>query len=161
VTRLRTISLADVRTARGLSLLEMLLVIALIAVAGVLAAAVMTGGIDGMRLRTSGKQIAAQLRNARTQAITSGTTQRFTIDPVGHRWQGAGTQHGEIPAKLAVRFTGARQLQTSQGEGVIQFFEDGASTGGRIELQAGTATWRIDVAWITGQVRSGPLREAQ
>ncbi|RBK81763.1 type II secretion system protein GspH, partial [Xanthomonas oryzae pv. oryzae] len=37
---------------RGTSLLEMLLVIALIAMAGVLAAAALNGGIDGMRLRT-------------------------------------------------------------------------------------------------------------
>ncbi len=38
------------------------------------------------------------------------------------------------------------------------FFPDGASTGGRIDLQVKDARWRVDVGWITGEVRSGPLR---
>ena len=39
------------------------------------------------------------------------------------------------------------------------FFPDGASTGGRVQLQAPRSAWRIDVAWITGEVKAGPLRE--
>ncbi|HET6783683.1 MAG TPA: prepilin-type N-terminal cleavage/methylation domain-containing protein, partial [Pseudoxanthomonas sp.] len=60
------------RRPRGVSLLEMLLVVALIAIAGMLAAMVLTGGLDGMRLRSSSKEIAAQLRYARAQAIATG-----------------------------------------------------------------------------------------
>lgn len=147
------------RRIRGVTLLEMLLVIALIAVAGLLAAGVLTGGIDGMRLRSSAKQIASQLRFTRTQALASGQPQRFTLDPVRRRWQAPSGHHGDIPPGLDIRFTGARQAQRREQEGAIMFFPEGGATGGRIELQARQATWRIDVSWVTGEVTAGPLRE--
>jgi general secretion pathway protein H len=141
------------RKPRGVSLLEMLLVVALIAIAGMLAAMVLTGGLDGMRLRSSAKEIAAQLRYARAQAIATGAPQRFVIDPTRHQWQGPNQRHGDIASSLGVRFTGAREAQARAGEGGILFFPDGASTGGRVELSAKQAAWRIDVAWLTGEVK--------
>ena len=35
----------------------------------------------------------------------------------------------------------------------MQFFADGAATGGRIRIGYRTAAWQIDVAWLTGEVR--------
>ncbi|QHQ29387.1 general secretion pathway protein GspH [Xanthomonas albilineans] len=140
---------------RGVSLLEMLLVIGLIAMAAVLAASVLSGGIDGMRLRSAAKEIAAQLRYTRAQAIATGQPQRFLIDPQMHTWQAPNGRHGEIPPSLTVRFSGARQAQQREGQGAIAFFEDGAATGGRIELQARQTLWRIDVSWLTGAVKVG------
>ena len=137
------------------------MVIALIAVAGVLAAAVLGGGIEGMRLRSAGKQIADELRQVRTHAIASGAPQRFEIDPMAHRWNTSLGHSGKIPASLRVQFTGAREVQASPGRGVIQFFPDGASSGGRIELFAKQARWRVDVAWITGEVRGGRIGDAR
>ena len=142
----------------GVSLLEMLLVVALIAAASVLAAAAFSGGVGGMQLRSAAKEIAAQLRYTRTQAITSGAPQRFVIDPQAHTWQAPNGRSGEIPPDLRVVFIGARQLQPSPGEGAIMFFADGASTGGRVQVSLKNAAWNIDVAWLTGQVK---LRRAE
>ncbi|MET0809007.1 MAG: GspH/FimT family pseudopilin [Pseudoxanthomonas sp.] len=139
--------------AHGFTLIEILVVLALIAFATTLAAVAFSGGMDGMRLRSSSKEIAAQLRYARTLAIATGTPQRFSIDPAGHRWQGARQRHGRIPESLSVEFTGARQAGVRGGEGGILFFADGASTGGRIQLQVKRAAWRIDVGWLTGEVK--------
>ncbi|KRG69653.1 type II secretion system protein XpsH [Pseudoxanthomonas dokdonensis] len=140
------------RAAQGVTLLEMLLVIALIALVGTLSAVVLTGGLSGMQLRSQAKQLAAQLRYTRTQAMARGESQQFVIQPDAHRWQAAADHHGEIPQALAIRFTGARQAQPAKGQGAIVFFSDGGSTGGRIELQDKRAVWRIDVAWLTGEV---------
>lgn len=150
---LRQTAAGSLRQPRGVSLLEMLLVVALIAVAGMLAAMVLSGGLDDMRLRSSSKQIAAQLRYARAQAIATGQPQRFVIDPARHHWQGPNQRQGNIPPSLRVEFTGAREAQARAGEGGILFFADGASTGGRVQLSADKATRRIDVAWLTGEVR--------
>ena len=150
---LRQPPVGSLRKPQGVSLLEMLLVVALIAIAGMLAAMVLTGGLDGMRLRSSSKEIAAQLRYARAQAIATGEPQRFVIDPARHHWQGPNQRQGSIPSSLGVAFTGAREAQARAGEGGILFFPDGASTGGRVQLSAKKATWRIDVAWLTGEVR--------
>lgn len=137
----------------GVSLLEMLLVIMVIAGISVLAAATLGGGFRGMQLRSTAKQIAAQLRYTRTQALATGQPQRFVIDPQAHTWQAPNNRSGEIPEELAVRFIGAREVQPSAGEGAIMFFSDGAATGGRIELSRERAAWRIDVTWLTGEVR--------
>ncbi|HHW4672727.1 MAG TPA: type II secretion system protein XpsH [Xylella fastidiosa subsp. pauca] len=157
--RFQTSSGASVH-AQGVSLLEMLLVIALIALISLLGVAVLSGGMDGVQLRNSGKQLAAELRYTRTVALATGTAQRFMIDPQRRRWQGPNGHQGKLPGALQIRFSGAQQLQTSSGEGVIQFYDDGASSGGRIDLEMKRAYWRIDVGWITGEVRSGPLRTA-
>lgn len=146
---------------RGVSLLEMLLVIALIAVAGVLAASVLGGGIDGLRLRASGKQLAAELRQVRTRAIASGKPQQFEIDPRTGQWSSTLGHRGTVPSQLRLAFAGAREVQPRAGRGAIRFFADGASTGGRIDLSARQAQWRIEVAWITGEVRSGRVEAAR
>ena len=72
------------RRMRGVSLLEMLLVVGLIAAASLLAAAAFTGGFAGAQLRSSAKEIAAQLRYTRTRAIATGQPQRFVIAPGRH-----------------------------------------------------------------------------
>ena len=138
--------------APGFTLLEVLVVLVIIAMATTLAAMALGGGLDGMRLRSSSKEIAAQLRYTRTQAIATGQPQRFSIDPRAHRWQGPGKRHGKIPASLGVEFTGAREVQPRAGAGGILFFPDGASTGGRIQLSVKRAALRVDVAWLTGEV---------
>jgi general secretion pathway protein H len=141
---------------RGFTLLEIILVMAIIALASVLAAAAMTGGFKGMQLKASAKEIASNLRYTRTQAIATGQPQRFVIDPAKHAWQAPNAHHGSIPDKLGIEFTGAREAQaggTSTSQGAIEFFPDGAATGGRIRLTAGTSAWDIDVAWLTGQVQ--------
>lgn len=139
-------------TLRGFTLLEIVLVVALIAAASLVAAAVLTGGVDRMRLHASAKEIAAHLRYTRTQAIATGRQQRFAIDPAAHTWEAPNGKHGKIPLKLGVRFIGAREAQARAGEGGFLFFADGASTGGRVQLTTNGAAWNIDVAWLTGDV---------
>jgi len=144
--------------ARGVSLLEMLLVIALIAAISVLALAAMSGGREGVQLRSSTKQVAAALRFTRTHAIATGQPQRFTLDPVKRTWTAPMGRKGDVPPTLSITFTGAREVQPKRGEGAIVFFPDGASTGGRVQLAARKAAWNIDVAWLTGEVK---LKRAQ
>lgn len=140
------------RPHRGFTLLETLLVVALLAVASALAAAALTGGFRGMELRSTAKEIAANLRYTRARAISTGQPQRFTIDPQARAWQAPNGRSGEIPARLSVEFTGAREVQPSEGEGAVVFFPDGAATGGRVRLGLDGAEWRVDVAWLTGEV---------
>lgn len=141
------------RATAGMTLVEMVLVIALIALVTAVTAAALTGGVAGMQLRSATKDIATALRHTRTQAIASGEPKRFELDPEAHRWQAPGGKHGEIDAAIAIAITGARQAQPSRGVGGVQFFEDGASTGGRVQLSRDSQVWNIDIAWMTGAVR--------
>lgn len=137
---------------RGFTLLEVLIVVTLIAALSLVLFGMINGGMTGLRLRAQAKELAAELRHTRAQAIATGSVQRFTIDPKARTWKGAKDHDGEIAKPLEVEFTGVRQVQAREGEGVILFFEDGASTGGRIRLSAETAAWNVDVAWLTGEV---------
>ena len=152
------------RVQRGFTLLEIVLVMAIIALASVLAAAAMGGGFRGMQLKASARQIAANLRYTRAQAIETGRPQRFTIDPARHLWQAPKAHHGDIPSKLSIEFTGAREAQSDRARsdvGAIEFFPDGAATGGRIRLGSGKAAWDIEVSWLTGQVQLQPVQEGR
>ena len=141
----------------GMSLLEMVLVIALVAVAALLTATSMGAGGEGRQLRAAVREVSTALRHARTQAIVQGNEQHFRIEPAARRWEGAKGRHGRLPDALEVRFVGAAQLQTASGTGVIAFHPDGGSSGGRIELRGPRAGWQLEVNWITGQVQGKPL----
>jgi general secretion pathway protein H len=140
------------RRGAGFTLIEMLVVITLIAALTLLTVGAMNGGIDGMRMRSAAKQLASELCFARAQAIATGTVQRFEVVPDKRTWTGAKNHDGTLPSSIDVVFTGVRQVQAKRGEGVILFFEDGASTGGRIQLRHERAVWNVDVAWLTGEV---------
>jgi general secretion pathway protein H len=138
--------------SQGFTLIEILIVVTLIAALTLVLVGAMNGGMDGLKVRSNAKALAAELRHARAQAIATGTVQRFTVVPEQRTWTGAKQRHGEFPKALEVTFTGVRQVQAREGEGVILFFEDGASTGGRIQLRVKNAAWNADVAWLTGEV---------
>ena len=141
------------RAGRGFSLIEVLVVVGLIAIAGVLSAGILGGGMERMQIRSAAKEIAANLRFTRAHALATGTPQQFRLDPAARTWQAPRDRSGTIPERLRVEFTGAREMQQREDEGVIVFFDDGASSGGRVRLEAGDARWDIDVAWLTGEVR--------
>lgn len=139
--------------AAGFTLIELVAVILIIAIATGLASVAMTGGFDGIRLRSASSDIAAQLRFTRAQALATGKRQDFSIDPHAHTWKAPKDRHGSLPKQLGIAFYGAREVQPSASEGGIAFFPDGASTGGRIRLSAKKTVRDIDVAWLTGEVR--------
>lgn len=138
--------------ARGFTLLELVVALMVIGtVAGVLAVS-MTGGIAGVQLRAASKELASELRRTRAQAIATGTVQAFEVEPDARTWRGARERTGEFDDDLTITFTGVREVQAEEGTGRILFFEDGASTGGRIRLQRERAAIDVDVAWLTGEV---------
>lgn len=150
----------------GFTLLEMLVVLVIIAGASLLAMAAFNGGLRGMQLHASAKQIAAQLRFARAVAISTGEPQDVVIDPQGRSWRGAKGRSGSLPGEGAVVFTGAGAAQfadaaDSEGKGVVRFFADGAATGGRVRLLSNGAGWDVDVRWLTGEVVLRRVRDAR
>lgn len=144
---------AGLAVERGFTLLEVMVVVALLALAAAVTAGLLGGGMDGVRLRRAAQEIAVQLRHARAHAMATGQVQRFVIEPATHRYSAPGRGDGRIDDSLAIRFKGARELVPGAGQGAIEFHPDGASSGGRIELAAGHAVRRIDVAWLTGRIR--------
>lgn len=137
----------------GFTLLEMLVVLAIIAAGSLLAMAAFGDGLRGARLHGAAKEVAAQLRFTRALAIATGMPQEFVIDPASRAWRAPKGRHGRLPDIGELAFTGARELQPTPGEGAVRFFPDGAASGGRLRMAANGGGWEVDVAWLTGEVR--------
>ena len=136
----------------GFSLIEMIVVIVLIAATTALAASVMMSGLPGQELRGASRELAAQLRYARAQAIVSGQSQVFSIDARTREWKGPNRRHGQLPKQISILATGAKIEQRHSDVATIRFFPEGAATGGRILLWRDQAAWQVDVEWLTGEV---------
>jgi len=138
---------------RGFSLVELVVVMVLIAALAAIGLAAIGSGLPGQQLRGAAKALATELRFTRAQAIATGREQVFIIDVGDKTWRGAGEHSGQLPEGIALEVTGAREELESPQVVAIRFFPQGAATGGRLVLRSGEAAWRVDVAWLTGEVK--------
>lgn len=145
------------RRARGFTLIEMLVVVALIAVATSLIAVVVSQSLDGAKVRAASRDLAAALRYTRSQAIVKREPQALTVYVEERGYQAPGRPRVELPRQMDMKLLTAASEQVDRGVGRIRFFPDGSSTGGHVELMREGAVWGIDIAWLTGEVT---LRDA-
>ena len=139
--------------ATGFTLLEMLVVIALIGLATVAVAVSVTSGLASARVRAASSELAGALRATRAQAIVQGEEKVFDVDTRNNSYDGAKQRKVALPKGLQVSITSAKEDRPDNHTGRIRFFPDGSSTGGRITLKAGRREWHVNVSWLTGQVR--------
>lgn len=127
--------------AAGFTLLEMLVVLAVLALAIALVA-----GAGGPRpeavARAAADHVAAALRTARGRAILEDRTVTVALDAAGHALRVGDDAPLRLPPALAL-----------SGPAVIRFAPDGSSSGGRIVLTGGTRQMAVSVDWLTGRVR--------
>jgi general secretion pathway protein H len=84
------------RKVRGFSLIELIAVIVLIAAAAALGAMSMSAGLPGQQLRGATREIAAQMRYTRAQAIVTGKPQLFFVNAESREWTGPNHRHGKV-----------------------------------------------------------------
>jgi len=140
------------RKVRGFSLIELIAVIVLIAAAAALGAMSMSAGLPGQQLRGATREIAAQMRYTRAQAIVTGKPQLFFVNAESREWTGPNHRHGKVPSGIVIIATSARIEQPAPGIAGFRFFPDGSATGGRVVLKHDSAAWQLDIDWLTGQV---------
>ena len=139
--------------SRGFTLVELLVVLVIVAAVVALGAGAMHRRLPGQQLQQSARELAAQLRFTRAQAIATGQPQVFTLDANTREWRAGERRDGRLPRGIAVRATGARNEQQREGVVAVRFFPEGAATGGRFLLSRERAAWQVDVEWLTGEVR--------
>jgi general secretion pathway protein H len=141
---------------RGFTLVEIIVVVALIALLTAVVAGTVTGGLGSARVRAASKDLMAALRFTRSQAVVKRESQVLVLDVERRAYRAPGRDWIELPKDMQLSMLTAAQEQVGEGVAQIRFFPDGSSTGGNIELSRGEALWRIDVAWLTGEVRLNP-----
>ena len=137
---------------RGFSLIELVAVLVLVAIALSLVSVAFTKSLDNAKVQAASRDLVAALRYTRGQAIVKGEQAALDIDLQNNTYQAPGKQIVHLPHEMRMTLTTADSEQTGATSGRIRFFPDGASTGGHISVFMGQREWRINVSWLTGEV---------
>ncbi|MEH2503398.1 general secretion pathway protein H [Bradyrhizobium sp. AZCC 1578] len=140
----------------GFTLVEMLVVVAIIALTTTFAVPLLSGGSEGLRLDMASSELAAALRVTRSAAITRNTQMALFID-VDRRTFGSNViSERPFAPNIEAKLTFASAMQSAASNGGFQFFPDGSSTGGDVTLSLRGKQTKLCVDWLTGTVRKGP-----
>jgi general secretion pathway protein H len=140
------------RADSGFTLIEMLVVIAIIALIGAFVLPQFSGAQAKADMNSTAHRLAAGLRTTRSLAMAHGRSEMFTVD-VAHGLYRAGAGATQaIDKQVRVTLVTASQERIDAAAGNIRFFADGSSTGGGLSLRAGTRSALVLVDWLTGRV---------
>ena len=137
----------------GFTIIELLVVMVIMALAYTLASPMISSGVSGTELKASARQLAAGLRKARSDAIARRQESTLTVDVENRKFQMSGDARVyRLPKSVTVKLFTAQSELVGGGAGAVRFFPDGGSTGGRITLSANARNYDVDINWLTGQV---------
>jgi general secretion pathway protein H len=138
--------------AAGFTLIEMLIVLAVIGLAAGIIAARGPWRSHGLETRALVASVAETLRAARGRAIATNRTVLVAVNGEHHSLSVEGGPDLMFPPSLGV--TAAAGPAGVAGKELIgiRFAPDGSSTGGRILLADGKRQTRIAIDWLTGRI---------
>jgi general secretion pathway protein H len=136
----------------GFTLVEMLVVLALIALAITISLPYATKSGDVRKLEALSSTIIAELRLSRAKAIAQNRMVSLIVD-LKERTVNSSPPI-TIPASININLLTV-QGQTPSDQFGFNFYPDGAASGGKIVLTLEKKKQEIDVNWLTGAVVQG------
>lgn len=141
----------------GFSLLEILVVLGIM---GVLLAVVVpriNNGNDYYTMGANLREVASALRATRALAIKQQTDEVLLFDLEEKSYRLAEQKARNISPEIDLEvFTSTLEISADGRYAGIRFYEDGASSGGRVTLTLNDDKRAVDVVWMTGQVNILP-----
>ena len=142
---------------RGLSMLELLIVLMLMAIVAAMVVPMMGNGVTNTQLKSAARELASGLRLARNAAVANRREAVLTLDLAERTYRvDREARTRSLPHDLEVKLYTAQKDLVSENVGAVRFFPDGGSTGGRVTLAAGERKFDIDIDWLTGRVVIAP-----
>jgi len=139
--------------ARGVTLLELLIVLAIMAIVAGFMIPMFGGPISTSELRSAARELAAGLRLAQSEAVSQRRQTFLVLDVAGKRFKVDNDPHEhKLPSKVELKLFTAQNDLVSDSVGSIRFFPDGGSNGGRITVASGDRKFDVDIDWLTGRV---------
>jgi general secretion pathway protein H len=132
----------------GFTLVEMLVVLAIMAATLAVSLPYVRGSGDAQILAATAQNVAVRLRETQSSAMFNNATKALSFD----------LTHNLIIDPLFVLPQGVSlKITTAQNEMIsdfasIRFFADGGSSGGKITMSKGGETQELAINWLTGSV---------
>ncbi|MGD8999179.1 MAG: GspH/FimT family protein [Granulosicoccaceae bacterium] len=109
--------------------------------------------MSSAEVRGAARQLAAGLRYTRSQAILGSQETELVLDLDRRTYRLPDkAREFQLAEELAITLVTARSEVITGEQGMIRFFPDGSSTGGRITVSKGNQTYIVDVDWLSGRV---------
>jgi len=137
------------KATAGFTLLELLVVLALVAVLTASVLSLVRPGSETGRLKLAASDLATDLRLAHSLATEEQRPVALRLDPAGHFWEFGGRRGRKLPASIAISMIASADGNTASE---VRFFPDGSSSGAIIQLRQGASVSRMVVDWLTGRV---------
>jgi general secretion pathway protein H len=135
------------RGASGMSLIEVIVALSLVAMMMTMAVITLAPGRELAMVRMEAAEIAGLLASARSDAIMNRRLVHVVVDPASNS---VGVSNGARHVLAA-----PARLQTAGDERrSILFRPDGESSGGIVEVHAGNRIAVISVDWLSGRSRT-------
>lgn len=136
------------RPSRGFGLLEMVVALAIAALAA--GAVVWAIRADGpkLALRRNMDTVRDVLVGARREALRAGVDVDVIVDPR------VGAVGGRVMAPCRVDWHDPGTAVRGDGTAAIRFHAGGGSSGGVMTLRCGAHGARVDIGWLIGRVRT-------
>ena len=136
----------------GFTLIEIVITLAILGLALALIVGYKPPWSSTLGLRGAAAEIAAGLRETRSEAILRDRPVNFDIDLVAHRFQAGSGPVRQLSAELSLALLTVSGEKRDARSGGIRFNPDGSSTGGRISIGDGKRAIAVGVDWLTGRV---------
>ncbi len=131
-----------IRASQGFTLIEMLVILAVAGLVSALAFPAVERALDQQRFRGGVTAVLAGLSASRADAVRSGETVRFAVDPARGEFTGIGRMRETLAAGISMTASGSP----------ILFFRDGSSSGGAVSITNAKRAARISVDAATGKI---------
>jgi general secretion pathway protein H len=135
----------------GFTLAEVLVVMAILALAAAIALPSLKAGESGRTVTLLTHKIASILQENRLKSIGQNRTVSVKYDPVDRTFTMDSADVVTVPQDMELELLTARGVSFG-GDPSFRFFPDGSSTGGSVSIRKGNSMGVVKVRWLTDQI---------
>jgi general secretion pathway protein H len=136
-----------------MTLLELLVVLAVLALSAALVSPYIGRNQARLALRSAAQDVAVALRETRNGAVMRNRPEFFVGNiATGAFWSTGAPKRHSLPPGVAMTLYTTTDQRLDGETGSITFWPDGSSTGGGIMLAQDERKMEVQVDWLTGRV---------